>query len=271
MRKDILLVIPAYNEEMNIENTLNELLDDGINELMDILVINDGSTDDTLRRVKKYGPEVKVIDQIYNMGYGAALQTGYKYAVQNDYSYLLQMDADGQHDHSSLFTILSRLMGETPPLGLEPGKKAASNVKAVPDIVIGSRFLEGSKSFEISRGKKIAISFFKSIIKGYTGYRLTDPTSGLQGLNREAFSYYAGFTNFDIQYPDLNMIVQMIFLGFHVEEVPAVMRERSAGVSMHSGFWHQIKYMAVMTVSTFNAFTRHYEVFAGKKGKAENK
>lgn len=266
MRKDTLLVMPAYNEEMNIVATLSRLFEDGIDKKMDILVINDGSTDNTLKLARSFEPGIKVIDQVYNMGYGAALQTGYKYGVMHGYSYLLQMDADGQHDDSTLSLLLSRLKGEIPPMGTPPKEKACVPKDKLPDIVIGSRFLEGGKSFRISGLKKTAIGFFNSLIRGATGYRLTDPTSGLQGLRREAFEYYSKYMNFDIQYPDLNMIVQMIFLGFHVEEVPAVMHERTAGVSMHAGIWNPIKYMAVMMVSTFNAFTRHYEIFAGRKG-----
>ena len=259
MRKDTLLVIPAYNEEMNIEKVLGSLLDEKIDEKMDILVINDGSRDRTGALAKGFEPRVKVIDQLYNMGYGAALQTGYKYAADNDYSYVLQMDADGQHDLQTLKVIHDRLMGKTECLGLKPKSKAKVEEGRLPDIIIGSRFLEGGKSFKISSLKKIAIAVFTAAIRGLTGYRLTDPTSGLQGLNRKAFTYYAGFSNFDIYYPDLNMIIQMIFLGCHVEEVPAVMHERMGGVSMHTGLLHSMKYMIVMTVSSFNAFTRYHK------------
>ena len=265
MKNETLLVIPAYNEEMNIDKTLSGLLDAGIDRKMDILVINDGSSDGTLSHCRQFEPRIKVIDQVYNMGYGAALQTGYKYAVMNDYKYLLQMDADGQHDQCTLDVILSRLQGKTEASGLLPLEKAGVDGSRVPDIVIGSRFLEGSRSFKISGLKRVAIGFFARLITRFTGYRLTDPTSGLQGLNRKAFTYYSGYMHFDLQYPDLNMIAQMLFLGFHVEEVPAVMHERTAGVSMHAGFWKPVKYMAVMMVSTFNAFSRHYKVFEKNK------
>ena len=265
MRKETLLIIPAYNEEMNIENTLDSLLRTPIHKEVDILVINDKSTDATLSKLRKYEPEVHVIDQVFNMGYGAALQTGYKYAADHGYSYLLQMDADGQHDPRSLKAILQRLKGESGPSGHAPKKKACVEEGRIPDIIIGSRFLEGSETFKISALKKIAIGFFVAAIRGLTGYRLTDPTSGLQGLNRKAFSYYAGFSNFDIRYPDLNMIIQMLFLGFHVEEVPAIMHERVAGTSMHAGLYNSMKYMGVMIVSTFNAYTRYYKVFASRK------
>lgn len=267
--KDTLLIIPAYNEDMNIEQTIRGLMERSVPEKMDILIINDGSSDRTLEKAKSFEPTVKVIDQVFNMGYGAALQTGYKYAVSHGYDYLLQMDSDGQHDPENLNKIIDRLKGRAERSGLPPKEKAQVPEDRLPDIVIGSRFLEGSQTFQVSGLKKIAIALFNAVIRVLTGYCLTDPTSGLQGLNRSAFTYYAGFQNFDIRYPDLNMIVQMIFLGYHVEEIPAIMHERMAGTSMHAGIIQPIKYMFVMFVSTFNTFTRHYRLFGKRKESKE--
>mgnify|MGYP002532207530 CR=1 FL=1 len=94
--KKILLMIPAYNEAENIGALLKQMKEAGLETSMDILVIDDCSRDGTSEIVKEFG--FKVIRQVFNMGYGAALQTAYKYAVEKDYDYLLQMDADGQHD-----------------------------------------------------------------------------------------------------------------------------------------------------------------------------
>ena len=241
---DVLLIIPAYNEEKNIGGVLQAMVDYGIMEKMDVLVINDGSKDKTAEIASQY--PVEVISQVFNMGYGAALQTGYKYAADYGYEYLLQMDADGQHDLKNLELLYQKLC-DLP----QDGQKQ-------PDIVIGSRFLEGSQSFPMSKIRIFAINMFRVVIFAATGYRLTDPTSGLQGLNRKAFIYYAGYSNFDIKYPDLNMVVQMLLLGFHIEEFPAIMHLRTEGVPMHSGIWHAIQYMVVMSLSTFNAILRYH-------------
>lgn len=241
--KKILIIIPAYNEEENIGALLEGIDDRGIRDRMDVLVIDDSSADRTSQIAKERG--YKVIRQVFNMGYGAALQTAYKYAVEKDYDYLLQIDADGQHDLSNIEVLCERL------------GCFADEEGDFPDIVIGSRFLEGSQSFQISRMKKYAISFFRRIIKRVTGQSLTDPTSGLQGLNRRAFSFYSGYHNLDLKYPDLNMIVQMLLLGFKIEEVPAVMHERTAGVSMHSSWMKVGKYMILMLLSTWNAYSRY--------------
>ncbi len=245
MRKDILLILPAYNEGKNIGKVIDNLKNNNVFNKMDVLIINDGSADDTEEVVKSKG--VEIISQVYNLGYGATLQTGYKYADEKGYKYLLQMDADGQHDVKNLDRIIDKLINSN------------SNSKK-PNIVIGTRFLKGSESFYISKLKLSAIKLFRYVIKVSTGYVLTDPTSGLMGLDRDAFSYYSKYMHFDTKYPDLNMIVQMILLGFHIEEIPAIMHKREEGQSMHDGLFNVGKYMLVMSLSTFNAYIRFRKV-----------
>lgn len=244
--KKILVILPAYNEEENIGSLLDKLNGYEKKDLYDVLVIDDGSKDRTAAIVKEKG--VHVISQVFNMGYGAALQTAYKYARDNGYEYIFQIDADGQHDVKNIDLMIER-MG---CLKEEKGN--------YPDIIIGSRFLEGSESFYMSKLKMVAIGFFRRIIKKNTGVELTDPTSGLQGLNRKAFCFYAEYGNFDLKYPDMNMIIQMLLLGFTITEFPAVMHERTAGVSMHSGILKVGKYMILMSLSTWNAYARYKKV-----------
>ena len=240
--KKILMVIPAYNEEENIGSLLEEIKEKQLEEKIDVLVIDDGSADRTEQIVRKKG--FRVIRQTFNMGYGAALQTAYKYAVEKGYDYLLQLDADGQHDLKNICVMCERL-------------GCFSKEGTFPDIIIGSRFLEGSQSFYMSKLKMFAIKLFRGVIKKNTGNSLTDPTSGLQGLNRKAFSFYAGYRNFDLKYPDMNMILQMLLLGYKIEEFPAIMHERTAGTSMHSGLLKEGKYMILMFFSSLNACLRY--------------
>lgn len=247
----ILVILPAYNEEENIGNLLDKLTTYDKKNLYDILVIDDGSKDRTAEIARSKG--VPVLSQIFNMGYGAALQTAYKYAVKNNYEYLFQIDADGQHDVKNI----GRMIEE---MGC-----FSEDGKTYPDIVIGSRFLEGSESFYMSRLKMLAISFFRKIINKNTGVALTDPTSGLQGLNRSAFGFYAKYGNFDLKYPDMNMIIQMLLLGFKITEFPAIMHERTAGVSMHTGIIKVGKYMVLMSLSTWNAYARYKKIRKNKE------
>ena len=218
--KDLLIIIPAYNEEDSINELFDKIEQSRIKDIADVLIINDGSIDKTneILRENKY-PH---ITHVCNLGYGGALQTGYKYAIRRDYSYVIQLDADGQHDLCNIMPIYERL------------KQKGENGRC-PDIVLGSRFVEGAISFPISFEKKIAIGFFRMLIRLFSHKKITDPTTGLQGLSRQAVLYYSKFSNFDDHFPDANMIIQMLLLGFEVQEMPAVMHSRETGTSMHSG------------------------------------
>ncbi len=237
----VLIIVPAFNEEENMTALFEQLCQEEIQSFADILVINDASRDRTGVIAKSY--RVSLVTHVFNLGYGSALQVGYKYAVRHGYEYVIQLDADGQHNISNIAHIYRSLT-------------TADARGNAPDIVIGSRFMEGSQSFKISWIKRISINLFSWLIKRTTGKRITDPTSGLQGLNRKAFTYYSIFGNFDYFYPDANMIIQMLLLGFRVEETTAVMHERTAGVSMHTGLLKQITYMLIMPLSILTVTAR---------------
>lgn len=239
-KKEVLIIIPAYNEEKNIGDLLDKLKSPEIAEIADVLVMDDASKDRTRRIVLE--KNLEVVTHVFNLGYGSGLQVGYKYAINNGYQYVVQMDADGQHDVCNVLSIYKKLT--TPD---ESGK--------CPDIVLGSRFLEGSETFAISAVKKLAIAMFRMLIKLGTGKKILDPTSGLQGLNRRAIEFYAGYNHFDDKYPDANMIMQMLLLGFRVEEIPSVMHARVEGVSMHSGL-KPIIYMLRMMFSIIAVWIR---------------
>lgn len=239
-RKDLLIIIPAYNEAGNLGQFLARLKEPDISSKADVLVINDASTDATKEIALKYG--VTVVSHVYNLGYGSGLQTGYKYAVRKGYKYVIQVDGDGQHDARNIPVLYEALTS-----GDADG--------SLPEIVIGSRFMEGSFPYKVSVVKRFAIGLFKWMIRMTTGKRFTDPTSGLQGLNRRALQFYARFGNFDDRYPDANMILQMTLLGYRMMEVPAIMHYRTEGISMHSGF-KPFVYMFRMFFSILAVFIR---------------
>ena len=239
-KKQLLVIIPAYNEEKNIGELLDRLKEPDIASIADVLVMDDASKDKTRQIV--LDKQLQVVSHVFNLGYGSGLQVGYKYAISNDYEYVIQMDADGQHDISNVLTIYNKLI--TPD---ENGK--------CPDIVLGSRFLEGSVTFPISKIKKVAINLFRFLIKLGTGQKIMDPTTGLQGLSKRAIDFYGGYNHFDDKYPDANMIMQMILLGYRVVEIPAVMHARTEGVSMHSGL-KPILYMLRMMFSIIAVWVR---------------
>ncbi len=218
--KELLVIIPAYNEEKNIGALLERLEQPEIERIADILVINDGSKDRTglIARASNH----IVVDHVFNLGYGSGLQSGYKYALRHGYRYVIQIDGDGQHDVGNIAAIYERL-------------KKKDERGECPDVVLGSRFLKDSVSFPVSFAKKVGFVLFRRLIYMGTGRHIKDPTTGLWGLDKRVFSFYAGYSRFDDRYPDANKIMEMLLLGFRVEEIPAVMHPRTEGVSMHSG------------------------------------
>lgn len=219
-KKDLLIIIPAYNEEKNITQLLEKLEQPEISEIADILIMNDASSDSTNVIAKKRNHAL--VTHVFNLGYGSALQLGYKYAIRGGYQYVIQMDADGQHDVCNVNRLYEAL-------------KTKDENGRYPDIVLGSRFVEGSAEFEVSFAKKIGFWLFRHMIHIGTGKKFNDPTTGLQGLNRKAVLFYSKYNHFDDKYPDANMIMQMSLLGFELKEIPAVMHQRTEGESMHSG------------------------------------
>lgn len=200
-KKEVLIIIPAYNEEKTIVPLLEKLEQPEIAQVADVLVMDDASQDATNHVTKKR-----------------------------------------KHDVCNILRIYKELQTED-----ENG--------TLPDIVLGSRFMEGSSGFSVSFAKKIAFVWFRIMLKTGTGRRITDPTTGLQGLNWRTFLFYSKYNNFDDKYPDANMLMQMLLLGFRVREIPAVMHVRTTGVSMHSGL-KPVLYMFRMTFSILAVWIR---------------
>lgn len=239
-KKEVLIIIPAYNEEKTIVKLLEQLEKPEIADIADVLVMNDASSDATnwITKARKH----TVVTHVFNLGYGSGLQLGYKYAVRNRYRYVIQMDADGQHDACNVGLIYREL------------KRKDENGQT-PDIVLGARFMEGSQDFPVSFAKKTAFVLFRNMIRVGTGKRISDPTTGLQGLSFRTFLFYSKYNHFDDKYPDANMIMQMLLLGFRVTEIPAVMHPRLEGKSMHSGL-KPILYMFRMMISIIAVWIR---------------
>ena len=218
-KSKILFVIPAYNEEENIEKVLKEIQND-VN-YADILVINDCSKDNTSEIVKKNG--VKCITNVFNMRYAMAVQTGIKYAFYNDYDYVIQMDADGQH------------------IAKEAEKLYKEIINSDVDIVIGSRYLENT-GYPCPFFRRVGTKLFEFIIKVFCKQKVADPLSGFQCLNKKVIERYAKIGGYP-EYPDANLVIEMLLDGYKIKEIPVKMRIRENGVSMHSGIIKPIKYM----------------------------
>lgn len=218
----ILFVIPAYNEAENIEKVLKEIKKDA--PFADVLVINDCSKDNTKEIVEKNG--VKCITNVFNMRYAMAVQTGIKYALQKDYDYVISIDADGQHIPSEAIKLY------------EEAKKENY------DIVIGSRYLVDT-GYPCPLFRRIGTKMFEILIRIFAHEKIADPLSGFQCINRDVIKRYAQMGNYP-EFPDANLVLEMLLLGYKIKEVPVKMRLREVGESMHGGIIKPIKYMIQM-------------------------
>ena len=208
----ILVIIPSFNEAGRIGAVVTSVL----RELpgAEVVVINDDSSDGTAAEAAAAG--ARVCPHPINLGYGVALETGYRRALGGRCEIVVQMDGDGQH-----------VAAEIPRL-------VAPIVAGEADIVIGSRYLEGSSGFHASLAKRAGRSLFSAIIRALTGLRISDPTSGFQALNRRSIELFSSGV-FPCDYPDADVVIMAAMCGLRIREVPVEMRHRSGGASMHSG------------------------------------
>jgi len=231
----VLIIIPAHNEAASIGKVLDEIKQDI--SFADIVVINDYSTDDTAAIVRAH--QVNCIDNIFNLGYSWTIQTGIKYAVENGYDYLIQMDADGQHIPAE-----ARKLYEY------------ANDHPDVDIVIGSRYLKDT-GYKCPFFRKIGTKLFSGIIKLFCRKKITDPLSGFQCLNRRVMERYAHMGAYP-EFPDANLVLEMLLCGYKVHEVSVKMRLREAGESMHGGIIKPISYMINMCYAVLFVFLQYF-------------
>ena len=229
-----LVIIPAYNESNRISEVIINIRRTAPS--CDILVINDGSNDNTSASATEAG--ASVVSHLFNMGYGVAIQTGYKYALANGYDFLVQIDGDGQHDPSFI------------PQLLEPV------VAGKTDFVLGSRFLE-VQSYEPSFSRRIGMAIFRQLVTLITGKRITDSTSGYQAFNRHVIRFFSS-DSFPCDYPDADMLITLHQAGFRIAEVPVRMYANAQGKSMHSGL-KPFYYIFKMFLSIFVTLLRKKE------------
>jgi len=208
----ILVLMPAFNEEENISEVINDCRK-FLNGSVDLIVVNDGSYDKTADVCNQ--EKIKVINLPFNMGVGTALKTGFKHAIAQNYSFVITLDADGQHDPKDL------------PLFFDKIKNSEA------DIIIGSRFLNKNK-YKGTIPRTFGNKFFSRVISILIKEKLTDVTSGFRGFSKNALVYSIN-DNFNFDYPDADFLLTLHRAGFKFTEVPVVMRKRLLGHSQHSG------------------------------------
>ncbi|MDT3705125.1 MAG: glycosyltransferase family 2 protein [Thermincola sp.] len=203
--KKILIIIPAYNEELSISKVISGILQyPGI----DVVVINDGSKDNTSAVARRSGADV--IDLPFNLGIGGAVQTGYLYAFKNGYDIAVQCDADGQHDSGYLMRII------------EPVRRGEA------DMVVGSRYVQAS-GYKTPVARKIGMLIFAGLVSLITGQSLSDTTSGYRAVSKRVIKFFAH--NYPTDFPEVEALVLLKRNGFTIKEVPVKMAHREHGVS----------------------------------------
>ena len=202
----ILVIVPAYNEHASIPGVIKDLREHAPDA--DILVVDDGSSDDTARTASSLG--VTVIRLPFNLGIGGAVQTGYLYARQRDYDIAIQFDGDGQHMAAEIAGLL------------EPIRKGDA------DLVYGSRFLPGGL-YEAPFFRKVGIWIFSRALSVIMGMRVTDTTSGFRAANRSVILFFSRMYPDD--YPEVESLVLLHKKKLRIREVPVTMRERTSGTS----------------------------------------
>lgn len=218
-----LIIIPAYNEEKNINKVIEDIKQNAPG--FDYVIINDSSTDQTKEVCIKNGYNLVTLP--INLGIGGAMQTGYLYAKRYGYDYAVQFDGDGQHKAEYLEGMLDALLREK------------------LDMVIGSRFID-NEGFQSSISRRIGIVFLSTIIRLVSKTKITDPTSGLRMGNKKVIDSFCEYYPKD--YPEPESVTNIIRQDFRVGEVPVIMRERTEGVSSIN-FTRSIYYMLKVSLA----------------------
>ena len=223
-QKNILVIVPAFNECGNIGRTVEEIRK--IANSVDILVIDDGSVDATAGEAERAGG--MVVSLPFNLGIGAAVQTGFQYAQRHQYDIAVQIDGDGQHDAAFLDKIVGPIRRDE------------------ADMVVGSRFLEKVGGFQSSLGRRVGIHFFVHLINALTGVKINDPTSGFRAYNKKMIALFSEYYPQDFPEPEAIVVAQQA--AARIVEIPVVMRAREAG-SSSIRYFKTLYYMAKVTLA----------------------
>ncbi|WP_306744261.1 glycosyltransferase family 2 protein [Saccharothrix yanglingensis] len=200
----VLIVLPALNEEHNIEKVVAEVkaaLPD-----VGVLVVDDGSTDATSPRARESGAAVARL--AVNLGVGGAMRTGFRYAVRHGYDVVVQVDADGQHNPAEVPELLRALDHA--------------------DLVIGARFA-GKGEYRARGPRRWAMKVFSVVLSMLAKTKLTDVTSGFKAAGPRAVRLFAHHYPAEYLGDTLESLVMAVRADLTVRQVPVAMRVRAGG------------------------------------------
>lgn len=227
-----IVIIPAYNEAATIGTVLDSIRAHAPG--VDVVVIDDGSSDDTAAIVR--GAGVPLLRLPFNLGIGGAMQTGYKYAHRQGYDVAVQCDADGQHPVEDI----PRMIGALDRTGA--------------DLVIGSRYVADS-DYRPSLLRRIGKSILSRWVNLLVGGGVTDTTSGFRAMNRRAMAVVA--RGYPEDYPEPEVLVILHKHGLRVAEVPVNMRPRQGGLTSirpHGAVYYMVKVSLASLIDLFRRY-----------------
>jgi glycosyltransferase involved in cell wall biosynthesis len=223
-RQRIIAIVPAYNEAASLPHVVRDLRSSALD--IDIVVVDDGSKDDTSAIARRLG--VAVVTLPFNLGIGGAHQTGFQYAVEWGYDIAVQFDGDGQH-----------LAREIPAL-IAPIE--AGGV----DVVVGSRFAIKEHGYRGGRTRRAGGVMLSTLIRLLSGHVYTDVTSGFRALNARALHVTAA--DYPQDFPEPESLLTFRRYNLRVSEVHTAMQERVGGVSSIT-LWRSAYYMIKVTLA----------------------
>jgi glycosyltransferase involved in cell wall biosynthesis len=234
--RSCLAVVPAYNEAATVGSVVAELRREA--PPLDVVVVDDGSTDATARCAEEAG--ARVLQLPFNLGIGGAVQTGFRYARDNDYDYMVQVDGDGQHDPCELVKLFGAMEGA--------GRA---------DMICGSRFVTPT-GYLAPISRRTGIHVFAFLLTKLLGRPVTDPTSGFRLYNRRAISVFA--RDYPHDYPEVEAVLMLHHNRLTMREVPVRMRPRRGGASSINGSRKSFYYMVKVLLALFVALGRRRAV-----------